>query len=48
MRIEDTVCQKLNPAQRRQIANILGWIAALLIFPVFICIRHGGRLCFVY
>jgi|GEM_PF-2361245 len=35
MRIEDTVCQKLNPAQRRQIANILGWIAALLIFSRF-------------
>lgn len=30
-----TAFKKMHPLQRRQIANILGWIAALLVFSHF-------------
>lgn len=36
-----TAFKKMHPLQRRQIANILGWIAALLMFAHFYINTRG-------
>ena len=43
-----TAFKKMHPLQRRQIANILGWIAALLMFAHFyINISRAGILLYL-
>ena len=40
-----TAFKKMHPLQRRQIANILGWIAALLMFAHFYITLVGQESC---